>query len=194
MTTSENTPDRNDPSEDTPTGQLPADGATQELPVPDATAELPHAGTTTEAHRPDGTEATSATEPPAPGGTTDAAPLDWRTAEYGPDRSSSSSSDGARDRTDRATPPPVWTASSSVGTPADADATSGTSHRPEAPARGVRVGQLIWAGIVILLGVFLIALALLPNLDVATALIGLVALLGVALIIAAWATSRRPKG
>lgn len=193
MTTSENTPDRNDPSEDTPTGQLPVDGATQELPVPDATAELPHADTTTEALRPEGTEATSATEPPTASGTTDAAPLDWRTAEYGPDRSSSSS-DGARDRTDRATPPPVWTASSSVGTPADADATSGTSHRPEAPARGVRVGQLIWAGIVILLGVFLIALALLPNLDVATALIGLVALLGVALIIAAWATSRRPKG
>jgi hypothetical protein len=55
------------------------------------------------------------------------------------------------------------------------------------------VGQLIWAGIVILLGVFIIALALLPNLDVTTALIGLVALLGVALIIAAWATSRRPK-
>lgn len=191
MTTSENTPDRNDPSEDTPTGQLPVDGATQELPVPDATAELPHADTTTEALRPEGTEATSATEPPTASGTTDAAPLDWRTAEYGSDRSSS---DSARDRTDRATPPPVWTASSSVGTPADADATSGTSHRPEAPARGVRVGQLIWAGIVILLGVFLIALALLPNLDVATALIGLVALLGVALIIAAWATSRRPKG
>jgi len=233
MTTSENTPDRDDRTEDAPTAQRPANEPTQELPLPDATAQLPVADATTEPPRNGTTAVTPPTEPTetsASSGTTDEAPLDWRTAEFASDSSSgdrtgdstganggvgdrapgsaipsvtsepATASTGAPSgqpsapRTDRPSTPPVWTASSSVGTAPDTAGPTTTLPRTEAPARGVQVGQLIWAGIVILLGVFLIALALLPNLDVTTALIGLVALLGVALIIAAWATSRRPKG
>lgn len=144
---------------------------TEALPTQAPTTELGATGATTELPVGEGAAGAGETRAlPTEGGATD-----WRSAEY-----SDSSAAGV---------PPVWTASSTAvgGTPVDG--------RPlEAPPRGVRVGQLIWAGIVILLGIFLIGLALLPNLDVTTALIGLVALLGVGLIIAAWATSRRSRG
>lgn len=78
---------------------------------------------------------------------------------------------------------PVWTAAS-TSTPA------GSTPR-EPPARGVRVGQLVWAGIVIVLGLYLVLLALLPQVDFALLMIGLVALLGIGLIITAVLTGRR---
>lgn len=145
---------------------------TEALPTEAPTTELGATGATTELPVGEGAAGAGETRAlPTEGGATD-----WRSAEY----SDNGSAAGV---------PPVWTAASTAvgGTPVDG--------RPvEAPPRGVRVGQLIWAGIVILLGIFLIGLALLPNLDVTTALIGLVALLGVGLIIAAWATSRRSRG
>ena len=81
---------------------------------------------------------------------------------------------------------PVWTAASS--------APQSNDPLPEAPFGSVRVGQLIWAGIVMIIGVFLIGMALIRNIDVPFLLIGLVAVLGVGLIIAAVVTSRRGRG
>lgn len=80
---------------------------------------------------------------------------------------------------------PVWTATSTLPPP--------TGELPEAPFRSVRVGQLVWAGIVMAIGVFLIGLALVNDIDVPFLLIGLIALLGVGLIVAAVATSRRKR-
>jgi hypothetical protein len=82
-----------------------------------------------------------------------------------------------------AAPPPVWTAASAAPDP--------RSAQPEPPASRVRVGQLIWAGVLILLGLYLVLLAFLPRIDFGLVLIALVALLGVGLIIAAVATGRR---
>ncbi len=64
---------------------------------------------------------------------------------------------------------------------------------PEAPARGVRVGQMLWAAVVILAGLLLIALAFMPFLDLGLVLIALVAVLGVGLIVAALVVGRRSK-
>ncbi len=57
---------------------------------------------------------------------------------------------------------------------------------------GIRIGQLIWACIVILTGVFLIAMAFLSHIDLPLLLIGLVAVLGVALIGAAFFVGKDP--
>ncbi|PID97880.1 MAG: hypothetical protein CSA82_02160 [Actinobacteria bacterium] len=70
------------------------------------------------------------------------------------------------------------------------------SDMPEAPARGIRVGQLIWGGLVVVLGIFLIAAAFVTNIDFPVIFISLVGALGIALIIAAVASSfsaRRKK-
>ena len=68
-------------------------------------------------------------------------------------------------------------------------------HRdlPEAPRRGVRAGGLAWGVIVMLAGVFLIALALIPRLNVPVLAITLMATLGVALIVSALFTGRKPR-
>ena len=64
---------------------------------------------------------------------------------------------------------------------------------PEAPRRGVRAGGLAWGVIVMLAGVFLIALALVPRLNVPILAITLMAALGVALIVSALFTGRKPR-
>ncbi|MDO4260149.1 MAG: hypothetical protein Q4C87_11595 [Actinomycetaceae bacterium] len=66
-------------------------------------------------------------------------------------------------------------------------------ERPEAPARGVRVGQLMWAAVVILAGLFLIVLAFAGMLDISLVMIALVAALGIGLIAAALFTGKEPK-
>ena len=78
-------------------------------------------------------------------------------------------------------PGPVWSAATNMG----------SAPLGEAPPRGTRVGQLIWSGIIIVLGLFLVALAFFNEVDVPILLISLVALLGLGLIIAAVATTRR---
>lgn len=91
-------------------------------------------------------------------------------------------------------------------TPAEAGASSPapSAHRPattsarppvppEAPARGVRVGQLVWGGLVLLLGVFLIVLALVQDLDMPLTLIGLLGMLGIGLILAAIASGMKQR-
>ncbi|QPK81623.1 hypothetical protein G7Y41_01905 [Schaalia sp. ZJ405] len=79
----------------------------------------------------------------------------------------------------------VWTAHSI--TPTD------PRDLPEEPAQGIRVGQLVWASVVCLTGVFLIILALCKAVDIAVLLIGLIGVLGVVLIISAFFVDRRPK-
>jgi len=81
-----------------------------------------------------------------------------------------------------APPPPVWTASTAVPT--------GRGAPSEPPARRVRVGQLIWAGIVVILGLYLLLVGTVQGIDLTVVLIGLVALLGVGLIVAALVTGR----
>lgn len=65
----------------------------------------------------------------------------------------------------------------------------------EAPARGVRVGQMIWACIVAFTGILLLSLPLLrlvqPQVDMALVAISLVAVLGVTLIITALMTGKK---
>ena len=78
----------------------------------------------------------------------------------------------------------VWSA---PPTPAD------RRDLPEAPRRGVRAGGLAWGVIVMLAGVFLIALALVPRLNVPILAITLMATLGVALIVSALFTGRKPR-
>ncbi|MDC4233716.1 hypothetical protein M3T53_08355 [Actinomyces sp. B33] len=75
----------------------------------------------------------------------------------------------------------VWTAADSVAV------------LDEAPARGVRVGQLIWAGVVCLTGVFLIALAIIRNINIPMLLIGLIGLLGLGLVVSALFVGRGPS-
>lgn len=76
--------------------------------------------------------------------------------------------------------PRVWTA-------ADAPA---VDARPG--GSGIRAGQLVWACVVGLVGVFLIALPYLDAVNLPILLIALVALLGLALIGAALAVGRAP--
>ena len=64
---------------------------------------------------------------------------------------------------------------------------------PEATRRGVSAGGLAWGVIVMLAGVFLIALALVPRLNVPILAITLMAALGVALIVSALFTGRKPR-
>lgn len=59
----------------------------------------------------------------------------------------------------------------------------------EAPANGVRVAQLVWAGLVIMLGIFMIAISFLRFVSIPLLLISLIAALGVALMAAAVVTS-----
>ena len=59
----------------------------------------------------------------------------------------------------------------------------------EPPARGVRLGQLAWGLIVVLCGLFLVALAFVPASGFPLILIGLVAVLGITLIVIAVITS-----
>ena len=78
----------------------------------------------------------------------------------------------------------VWSAPAAPADPHDL---------PEAPRRGVRAGGLAWGVIVMLAGVFLIALALVPRLNVPILAITLMAALGVALIVSALFTGRKPR-
>lgn len=155
--------------------------------------------TTPDQHRDDPTEELPArgagpdtTDTPAdaesadtPGSTADGAADSAGSAATGESATSSASDSAADDARDGegSAPPPVWTA-----------ANTAPARPQEPPARGTRVGQLIWAGIVLVAGLFMIALGLLTEVDVTLTLIGLVAALGLGLIIAAVATgrSRRP--
>lgn len=76
--------------------------------------------------------------------------------------------------------PKVWTV-------ADAPKTSPTG------ATSIRVGQLVWACIIMLTSVFLIALPFLEPENLPLFFIALVALLGVSLIVAAFAVGREAK-
>lgn len=66
---------------------------------------------------------------------------------------------------------------------------AGTASVQEAPAGGVRVAQLVWAGLVIVLGVFMIAISFLRFVSIPLLLISLIAALGIALMAAAVVTS-----
>ncbi|RRC94610.1 hypothetical protein [Schaalia canis] len=59
----------------------------------------------------------------------------------------------------------------------------------ESPANGVRVAQLVWAGLVIMLGIFMIAISFLRFVSIPLLLISLIAALGIALMAAAVVTS-----
>lgn len=76
--------------------------------------------------------------------------------------------------------PKVWTV-------ADAPKTSPTG------ATSIRVGQLVWACIIMLTSVFLMALPFLEPENLPLFFIALVALLGVSLIVAAFAVGREAK-
>ena len=67
------------------------------------------------------------------------------------------------------------------------------ASRPEAEARGVRMGQMLWAVLVILLGLVLIALAFIQHIDMPLVLISSVAILGIGLIVAALFVGARRK-
>ncbi len=75
----------------------------------------------------------------------------------------------------------VWTA---------ADALEGAQS---APSGGVRVGQLVWACIVLLTGVFLITMAFFDVINVPVVLISLVGVLGLSLIGAALIVGKEPS-
>ncbi|QWW20018.1 hypothetical protein I6B53_02605 [Schaalia sp. 19OD2882] len=66
--------------------------------------------------------------------------------------------------------------------------------RPEAPARGIRVGQALWASVVLLTGLLLIGTAFLQHVDLPMILISMVAALGVGLIVLALFVGRAKKG
>lgn len=153
--------------------------ATQEMP--DATVTIPEQ---------DGPDAATA-EMPEPAATaempTHDAPTGTPEPRSGDTATEGSAPAGAPVRPPRregpSAVPPVWTAASTrLPDPDDL---------PEPPARRVRVGQLIWAGVVIILGVYLLILATVTHLDFGALLIGLVALLGVGLIVAALFTGRK---
>ncbi|WP_131245765.1 hypothetical protein [Schaalia suimastitidis] len=67
------------------------------------------------------------------------------------------------------------------------------ASRPEAEARGVRMGQMLWAVLVILLGLVLVALAFIQHIDMPLVLISSVAVLGIGLIVAALFVGARHK-
>lgn len=223
MTTNDMTPEPGSPDV-LPTEEIPAevsptaDAPTETLGITDAAPGLPGDEAPTEvsptADAP--TETLRATDAAATPGATpgDTMPLwtagsdpraggtpDWRDAQSteearaaaGAPRPTSTPPSGGPEgaptgRAGATVPPaqPVWTAASS--------APQSNDPLPEAPFGSVRVGQLIWAGIVMIIGVFLIGMALIRNIDVPFLLIGLVAVLGVGLIIAAVVTSRRGRG
>lgn len=74
-------------------------------------------------------------------------------------------------------PTRVWTANSTAPSFED---------RPEAEAQGIRVGQLIWAAIVCLMGIFLIAIAVFRSVNFTLLFIGLIGILGLVLVISAF--------
>ena len=78
--------------------------------------------------------------------------------------------------------------SSPAGAPIPA-APAAAAALKEAPASGVRVAQLVWAGLVIMLGVFMIAISFLRFVSIPLLLISLIAALGIALMAAAVVTS-----
>lgn len=84
---------------------------------------------------------------------------------------------GAADATASPSVPPI------LATPAP------TAAPKEAPANGVRVAQLVWAGLVIMLGIFMIAISFLRFISIPLLLISLIAALGIALMAAAVVTS-----
>lgn len=173
--------------------QTPEPERTDVLPVdaPTETLDVEPSGSAT----PDATEPLRTSGPVTPAG----ALPDWREAQSaeearaaaGAPPASTSSAPGAGQTWSGAPAAPapgdqpVWTAASTAPGP--------NGELPEAPFRSVRVGQLIWAGIVMVIGVFLIGMALIRNIDVPFLLIGLIAVLGFGLIIAAVATSRRKR-
>lgn len=77
--------------------------------------------------------------------------------------------------------PKVWTA---------ADAPKDSAPKG---ATGIRVAQLVWACVVVLTSVFLIALPFLETANLPLFFIALVALLGLSLIVAAFVVGREPK-
>ena len=64
---------------------------------------------------------------------------------------------------------------------------------PEAPSRGVRVGSFVWALLVCMVGVFLIAEAYITNLNLPVLGISAIAVLGVILILTALFSGRSKK-
>lgn len=63
----------------------------------------------------------------------------------------------------------------------------------EPPARGIRVGQFIWASIVAFIGVFMILAPLISTLDMPLLFISLIAVLGLSLMAAAAVSAFRQK-
>lgn len=185
----------NDQGREDATVQIPAgEEPTEALPAGEEPAEAPAgvAPTETLSAVPDDA---SAPQDPAPG------PVpDWRGAQS-PEEARAAGGTGPTGMTADATAEPaaapapepapgpaapgVWTAATTAPGPGE--------PLPEAPFRGVRVGQLIWAGIVMVVGVFLIGLALMRNIDVPFLLIGLIALLGLGLVVAAVLTASRRR-
>lgn len=139
--------------------------STEELPTPQAMASAP----TIEQ------PLAATTEIPTPSASGDDAPFPHNGQ---PSPSVENDAASAAD-TAAGVKPKVWTAADA--SPAQRPADS-----------GIRIGQLIWACIVILTGVFLIAMAFLSHIDLPLLLIGLVAVLGVALIGAAFFVGKDP--
>lgn len=199
MTTNDMTPEPGSPDVP-PTEEIPAEvSPTADAPIGEAPTETlgtPDAAATPGAASGDTMPLWTAGSDPRVGGTPD-----WREAQSAeearaaadaprPTSTPPSGGPGAAPtgRAGATVPPaqPVWTAASS--------APQSGGPLPEAPFGSVRVAQLIWAGIVMIIGVFLIGMALIRNIDVPFLLIGLIAVLGVGLIIAAVVTSRRGRG
>lgn len=85
------------------------------------------------------------------------------------------------------TPPAAAPAAS--GAASAAPVSSGVGAVQEAPANGVRVAQLVWAGMVMMLGIFMIAISFLRFVSIPLLAISLIAALGIALMAAAVVTS-----
>ncbi len=158
--------------------EAPADGAAADVaPSEDAAEEtLTAQSSSPEPAAPVADWRTVETPPVFTGSETSADPTPDLTAPPGPQKGDPSQGETS------STPPPVWTAPARTGE---------VQVPAEPPARGVRVGQLIWSCVVIVVGIFLMALAFIDHVNVPVLLISLVALLGIGLIVAAAITSRK---
>lgn len=153
------------------------------LPAAESDSDSTSAGTVTadgdSPENPAGTQADSPTlEAPAPTLSDDDVPSDKPGASAQPFT-------GTPDAPRASDPAPD--APATPAAPAAAP-TSAVSLK-EAPANGVRVAQLVWAGLVIMLGIFMIAISFLRFVSIPLLLISLIAALGIALMAAAVVTS-----
>ncbi|WP_022868653.1 hypothetical protein [Schaalia vaccimaxillae] len=170
-----------DPTQSLPVEGQPQDDQTTPMPASDPTTSVLSSGSTmpTPASDPTltmpaGQDQTKAV--PTQGTSMDEADAPFRSQPQSGVSERQTDPLSAPNPTPSDSPAKVWTAANSIPS---------VSERPEAEANGVRVGQMIWAGIVCLAGIFLIALAVLEQIDIPLLLISLVALLGLTLVVSA---------